>query len=367
MQNHRIISGDSHIREPFDLWWRTIGNLFGERTPRIVDEYKGIKGSFFFTGGHICKVITSDVDEEGSDQANLVRAAGHDPAKRIEFQDLAGVAGEVLFPSVFSPIMQAGVGDVVHAAAEVYNDWLAEFCSHAPDRLLGIAAIPMYDVELSIAELTRASKLGLRGAIINTIVPEGCLPYKHTHYDRFWALAQDLDIPIVLHIVTGRVLDPIVYAITKEEMDEAPQGIYDMFNEIHGALANEFVFGQILDRFPKLKVLDAEYEISWLPHFMFRLDQMQHAFTTLLSMPELKLPASEYVKTRVWHGVTDDPHALDAIKHVGADQVMWGSDFPHVRSIQFDTPDVLESMFGTLSAADQAQIVGGNVADVFGV
>ena len=263
--------------------------------------------------------------------------------------------------------MQAGVGDVVQAAARVYNDWLAEFCSHAPGRLLGVAAIPMYDVEFSIAELTRARKMGLHAALINTIVPEGCVPYRTPHYDPFWALAQDLDVPIILHIVTGRVLDPIVYAITKEEMDEASQGIYEMFNEIHGAIANEFVFGQILDRFPKLKLLDAEYEISWIPHFMSRLDQMQHAFSTLLTMPTLKLASSEYLKTRIWHGVTDDIYALDAIKHVGVDQVMWGSDFPHVRSIQFDTPEVVELMFGSLPATDQAKLVGGKFSRVLGL
>ena len=361
----KVFSGDSHIREPYDLWWKTIGNRLGDRTPRIVHEYEGVSGDFFFTGGRICKVITTNVADKDDATADLFVRAGYEPDARLEFQDRADVAGEIIFPSVFSPIMQAGVGDVVHAAAAVYNDWLWDFCSRAPDRLIGMAAVPMYDIDLAIAELERGRRKGLRGALINTVAPDGCPAYKDPAYDPFWAAAQDLDIPIILHIVTGRVLDPIVYAITEEEHREGSQGVFDMWNELHGAVANEFIFGGILDRFPKLKLIDAEYEISWLPHFMFRLDQMQRDFTGLLDLPKLEHAASDYVKHRMWHGMTDDPYGLDTIRHVGASQVMWGSDFPHIRSIDLDTHDVLKELFGTLPAADYGKVTGGNVQRVF--
>ena len=136
------------------------------------------------------------------------------------------------------------------------------------------------------------------------------------------------------------MIDPIVYAITEEEHREGSQGVFDMWNELHGAIANEFIFGGILDRFPRLKLLDAEYEISWLPHFMFRLDQMQRDFTDLLHLPKLEHRAQRLYEHRMWHGMTDDPLALDAIRQVGASQVMWGSDFPHIRSIELRTPGI---------------------------
>ena len=363
--NGNVISADSHIREPYDLWWNTIGNEFGDRTPRIIHEYKGLTGDFFFSGGPIAKVIRTDVSGKEEGTADLFLRAGYEPAARIEFQDMVGIKAEVIFPSVFASIMQAGVGDVVHAAAIVYNDWLDEYCAPARDRLLGMAAVPTYDVDLAVAELERCRKKGYRGALINVVSPHGCPPYKDPVYDPLWARAQDLDMPLILHIVTGRVIDPIVYAITEEEHRAGAQGVFDMWNELHGAIANEFIFGGILDRFPRLKLLDAEYEISWLPHFMFRLDQMQRDFSALLHLPKLEHRASDYMRHRMWHGMTDDPHALETIRHVGASQVMWGSDFPHIRSIELRTQELLDEMFAPLSQEDREMVVGGNVERVF--
>ena len=170
--NRNVISADSHIREPYDLWWNTIGNEFGDRTPRIIHEYKGLTGDFFFSGGPIAKVIRTDVSGKEEGTADLFLRAGYEPAARIEFQDMVGIKAEVIFPSVFASIMQAGVGDVVHAAATVYNDWLDEYCAPARDRLLGMAAVPTYDVNLAVAELERCRKKGYRGALINVVSPE---------------------------------------------------------------------------------------------------------------------------------------------------------------------------------------------------
>ena len=64
MGYERVISGDSHVREPVDLWWRTVGNRFGERTPRFVDEYKGKKGNYFFTGRYYSKVGVNHKPED---------------------------------------------------------------------------------------------------------------------------------------------------------------------------------------------------------------------------------------------------------------------------------------------------------------
>lgn len=46
----RIISADSHVMEPYDLWWNALGERFGHRTPRVIDEYQGSQGKFFYSG-----------------------------------------------------------------------------------------------------------------------------------------------------------------------------------------------------------------------------------------------------------------------------------------------------------------------------
>ena len=192
-------------------------------------------------------------------------------------------------------------------------------------------------------------------------------PYRSNHYDAFWATYQESGTPVFLHIVTGQAIDPLVYAVTEEDVAEGAQGILDTWNEVQGVLANEFIFGKIFDRFPELKVAHAEYEISWIPHYMYRLDQMQSGLTELLQLPKLQMLASDYLKTRVWHGVIDDPLALHAIPAIGADQILWGSDFPHVRSVSFDTQGVLDKLLGDLDDGDQRKIAAHNTAKLLGL
>jgi predicted TIM-barrel fold metal-dependent hydrolase len=100
---------------------------------------------------------------------------------------------------------------------------------------------------------------------------------------------------------------------------------------------------------------------------MWRLDQMQEDFGHRLDLPKLEMKASDYMRHRIWHGIIDDPFGAEAIRHIGVERVMWGSDFPHVRSIGLDAQDRLADMFQSLSADDAKKVTGGTVASVFGV
>ncbi|MCH8947282.1 MAG: amidohydrolase family protein, partial [Acidobacteria bacterium] len=97
-------------------------------------------------------------------------------------------------------------------------------------------------------------------------------------------------------------------------------------------LADDFIFGGILQRFPKLKVVCSEFEVSWIPGFMARLDIIDENLSRF-HLPKLEMKASEYMRTQVWHGFITDSAASPTIPYVGASQVLWGSDFPHFCSI----------------------------------
>ena len=75
--------------------------------------------------------------------------------------------------------------------------------------------------------------------------------------------------------------------------------------------------------------------------------------------------ASDYMRTRIWHGFIDDTAAAYSIPYVGASQVLWGSDFPHTRSIGLDAQSALYKQLETLPREEQEQVVGGNAAKVF--
>ena len=97
---------------------------------------------------------------------------------------------------------------------------------------------------------------------------------------------------------------------------------------------------------------------------MSRLDQIEDV-APRLNLPKLKMKAKDYMKTRVFHGFIDDTAAELAIPYVGADRILWGSDFPHIRSIGLDAQSTLYQQLQTFSLEDQAKLVGGNAAKVF--
>ena len=370
----RLISADSHVYEPHDLWWKALGQQFGDRTPRALDEYQGHQGKFFYSGYQGCPVARLREQLSRETEAAAVEAAakgleacGYDPAVRVRFQEEAGLEAEVMNPTSMLSILRNPDAQVLQACAEVFNDWEAEFVSYNPTQLIGVGVIPMHDVDWAVKELERTLNKGLLSPMIHCRAPEGCPPYRDPIYDRFWAAANAAGAPVTLHILTGRVLDPLILARTfqtPEEHQENPGLWVELINELQPVLANDFIFGGILDRFPQLKLVCSEFEMSWVPGFMARLDQIEE-IAPRLYLPQLEMRASDYMRTRIWHGFIDDTAAAYSIPYVGASQVLWGSDFPHTRSIGLDAQSALYKQLETLPREEQEQVVGGNAAKVF--
>ena len=138
-----VISADSHVMEPPDLWFKTIGNKHGDATPRVLQGYNGEEGTFFYTGGQVLYWGQGDADS----QKIGMQEAGWDPAVRVAFQERAGVAAEIMNATTMLLIMRHPAQDVLQDSARVFNDWLAEFCAYDSGRLIGVSTIPMADVE----------------------------------------------------------------------------------------------------------------------------------------------------------------------------------------------------------------------------
>ena len=356
-----VISADSHVNEPIHIFADALGDRFGEETPRVITEYQGQKGRFWFGGRQVVKLADAEADAE----ARYRYDAGYDPEVRVKFQEEAKIKGELLNPGRMSGIMANPNKEMVKACAQVYHDWLAEFISYDPVRLLGVSTIPVEDVDWAVNEIKRTGKQGCRSVLIN-FYPNDAPPLRHPVYEPIWATLQDLDMTLVLHILRGRLPDPLHFH-KPEEQEEAPGRMIAVDYEIMDVLANDFIFGTILDRFPKLKVMCSEFEVSWIPSFMYRVDQIQNDYSHRMTLPKLEMKASEYMQSRIWHGFIDDPFAMDVLPRVGADQVVWGSDFPHIRSVGVDAQDRLSGLLEGIPRGDQEKIAGKNMARMLGL
>jgi len=358
-----IISSDSHVFEPTDLWKKTLGDRFGDKVPHGVSQFEGHEGNFFYVGrpGEAAR-LEELVSDDGKDRRlDDLAKAGADPVYRLQLMDKDGIHAEVLNPTWGLWIPRMADGAARNACAEVFNDWIQEYCSENLKRLLAVAMIPIVDVDWAVKELDRVVKRGARAIMIGTNPVDGAAPYRDRKYDRFWAAAQEAELPVTLHIVTGRVRDPFTYHGDKERED-VPASFLDLFYEAQPALANEFIFGGIFDRFPRLKIFLSEYDASWLPILKYRLNRIQ----TFPGFDHLqKKPASRYIEENIYAGIINDPLAAKLRNEIGIDRMMWGSDFPHPPCPYPNTTQNIDRILSDLSPEDRFKVVAGNAARLF--
>lgn len=326
-----LISADSHLVEPYDLWERALTAKWGrDVVPHLEDDPDD--GPTLFTGIEHIPIGKGIIDQTApdADMRDLVMRSGADPDARVRCLDIDGVDFEVLNSTWMLYAMRIPNGDLRRDCARVYNDWAAEFVASHPDRFTATAMLPCDDIGWASAELERASAAGLKGAVIFCAVPEGMAPYRDPAYDRLWQSAVDCECPILLHIITGNQRDP--FTMRGAELGDAAGATVAILQEVQPTLANEFIFGRILDRFPQLKVGLGEYEVAWLPNFMWRLRQLAHDYPSGWGLRDLAQPIEDLALRRVYHSTIDDPYVGNVLSVLGTDmQLTWGSDFPHVR------------------------------------
>ena len=85
-----------------------------------------------------------------------------DPHLRVKDAELDGVDAEVIF-GILGAATRLGDNEAAREMFRIYNDWLVDFCSHYPDRHIGLACLPYGDIDAAVKEVHRAAKMGLRG------------------------------------------------------------------------------------------------------------------------------------------------------------------------------------------------------------
>ena len=141
MAEERIVSADSHVIEPADVWTARIDRRFADRAPHVVTEFKGKTGDFFVAEGMaplaiaafaVAGVNPKEFKTKMREGYANVRPGGWDPAERIKDQERDGVVAEVIYPSFGMRLFQLEDSGLRTACFRAYNDWLAEYCSYDP-------------------------------------------------------------------------------------------------------------------------------------------------------------------------------------------------------------------------------------------
>ncbi len=371
MANYRIISSDNHVFEPPDLWTSRIDPKFKGREPRVVRLESG--NERWFTDGIWGEMMASSSQpgvrfEEPENLSTMarfedVRPGGYIPEEHIKDLDLDGIDVSILYPSVGLQLYcTVPDSELLSASFRAYNDWLAEFCKHCPDRLKGIGMVNVDDVQDGLRELERGAKMGLAGAMI-TIYPPEDKPYDSPIYEPLWAAAQDLEMPLSLHIATNRPGPGQQYM----DLDTTKSSfVCNTDHWVRISLA-DMIYSGVFERYPKLQVGSVEMELSWVPHFLDRLDYnyTQRAIgDTSYRFKGDALP-SDFFHSNVFLGFQEDDLGIKMRDIIGVDNLMWGSDYPHVESTFPRSREIIEKILVDCTDEEKAKIVGENSVRIY--
>jgi predicted TIM-barrel fold metal-dependent hydrolase len=230
-----------------------------------------------------------------------------------------------------------------------------------PDRLVPVPAISAYNIDHAIQELERTHKLGMQSALL-WYVPHPDLHYSTDHYDRLWAVAQEMDCPITLHILSGFSYNarPELRKGTEQYRGSVGHKMSDALNVLF-----DFIWYGVLERFPRLKLVLAEAEIGWLPWVLQQWDYYFRRFGKV-NPPAAKLLPSEYFTRQVYCTFFNDAVGTRAFTWGwGVDQCMWSNDFPHGNTTWPNSAAILERDVMHLPAEIRARLLRETVAELY--
>ena len=370
MDDHPVISSDSHVFEPPDLWARRIDASFRDRAPRMVrvdgvDQLVVEKDQMIAGIGLISNAgVRFENPEQISAQGRFddVHVGGYDPDQHIKDMKIDGVSGEVLYPSQGLFYFKVADPPLMSAIFRAYNDWLADFCGINPDRLKGVAMVNLDTVAEGVAELERAAHMGMAGAMI-TEYPQEDRRYDSPEYEPFWAAAQDLNVPLSLHTATRR--EGRSRAAGGNTVRDASGRATKVFYPATSMC--DMIFSGVFERYPGLKLAIVEFELSWVPYL---LDSMDYTYVERHEEALYRFKGdarpSDFFHSNVYLSFQEDAVGIRLRDIIGVDNLMWGSDYPHSESTFPRSREILGEVLAGVPSEDQAKIVGATAAGLYG-
>src|SRR5713101_6724222 len=364
-----ILSSDSHVFEPPDLWTTRIDAAFRDRAPRmqridgadqlVVEADQVISGIGLISNAGARFEAPEAIPGQG--RFEDVPRGGYDPDQHLKDMELDGVAGEVLYPSQGLFYFRVTDTPLMSAIFRAYNDWLADFCSTDRARLKGIAMINLDDVGEGIKELERAARRGFAGAMI-TEYPLEYRRYDQPEYEPFWAAAQDLDMPLSLHTATRR--QGKIRGVGEKTIYDASSRATKVFYPATSMC--DMIFSGVFERYPTLKLVIVEFELAWVPHLLSTMDytyRERHEEAVYRFKDGMR--PSDFFHRNVLLSFQEDDIGIRLRDVIGVDNMMWGSDYPHSESTFPQSRKILEEILAGVPEDEQAKIVGANTARLY--
>ena len=360
----KLISVDDHLIEPRDLWLNRIPRKFEDVCPRIVEDDEGhevwqFENTLFPQVG-LNAVAGLNVEDFTTEPRRYedMRKGCYEPNARLQDMDADGVWGSMSFPS-FSRFagqrfLEAKDKELGLVCIQAYNDFMIdEWCATDPDRLYPMVILPLWDAKMAAAELRRTAAKGAKAIAFTEGPAKLGLPSFHSgKWDPLLATAQDLDIPICMHIGSSSSM------ITTSE--DAPYAMHIGLNGLNSMIAAvDLLWSPIPTDFPKIKLVLSEGGAGWVPYILEKVNWAWSRHRHYSGLPDT--PPDEVWSRNFFLCFIEDNFAVEQRERIGIDNLMWEGDYPHsdsnwpnsrsnLEEVLKDVPDEHAAKIGELNA-----------------
>ncbi len=333
-----VIDVDTHVTEPPDVWTARMPASLHDKVPHI----ERIDGQDIWMAdgvrlGHPGFYSMAGFDGlmplKVPDTYDDIHPAMYDGTERLRFMDEQGIKAQVLYPNIGGfgngYFLRLGDRELVRSCVEAFNDWVTDFTSPDPQRLVGVTAVPFWDIDFAVAEITRCVEAGHK-AINFCNQPQDYAepPLAATHWDPIWAVAQEAGISVSFHVgggSMGTLFD-----------DTADMGWMTNFAKVSSLIfldnmrcIADLLFGGVCHRFPDLELVSVESGVGWIPGALEAFDWQWRNGGVVVEHPEYDLLPSEYFRRQI-HGCFwfEQAAARFAIERY-PDNILYETDYPH--------------------------------------
>lgn len=373
-RDYFVVSADSHVNEPFDLWTKRVDEKFRDRMPRIEVRENGEKW-FVIEGIRPSRIreaprdqqvsvdeFISESDETGvrprldRTKGAMFQQQGGTGDERHRDMDYDGIDVEIVFPNKGLTNWQSPDPEHNAEMCRVYNEWVHETFKGS-QRSYPVAGIPAADVDLALKEIDRVAKMGFHGVMMPPLTKKG---YNLPYFDPVWAALSEANLPVCFHAGTGKdprtasgnggaIINYVVHA-----MNTVLEPVVQMCSS------------GVFERYPNLRFATIEAGAGWVPYALWAMDQGydKHAFWVY---PKLKERPSEYFRRHGHASFQDDPIGIESRRWMGVDSILWGNDYPHLEGTWPHSEEVLSGYDPTLTKEERAKIIGLNSARLFNI
>ncbi len=283
-----------------------------------------------------------------------------DPHLRIKEMEKDGVDAEIIF-GILGAASRLNDREASNEMLRIYNDFLKDFCSHYPDRQIGLACLPYGDIDAAVKEVHRVAKLGLKGLELSC--SWDMEPMWHPMWEPLWKAVNDVQLP--LHFHTFPTVPPDT--IGKYPGRVGRSVFFTVVSGFQMNLVNilaAIIAANVLERYPNVRIAFGESGCGWIPYALDRMDfEWEDRFTDL----GLKMKPSDYWRRQCKATFQYDRIGAKLIDDMGAESLMWGSDYPHGDGVWPHSDKYIKEQFAEVSPEVTKMITCTNAGKFYGL